>query len=290
MRSILFISGIFAMSSLMLTGCEKKVNKSEYDKLQNELLEYKKQVEELKNTPSNRLLKAQQLFSKEDFKGSKYELNLLLNKFKDTPEAQKGVVLLQKIESLEKARTENEKRKKTLGFKMLKENTTLVIGNITLKFNSVKTSKQWTFDNDKYDYYKYRDAERGNIFILANVSFTSKLKKSKIPLVSVYKIVNGQLKLHGTMKREFLNDYDNSTDADFKYVSTVIFAQAIEISKSTLAETAVFVVVKKSNCSKYEYGYYLDSDPAGCNIKSTLTVDDFDKDYALVKIFNKAKL
>lgn len=290
MRKSILMSKILILSILILTSCENKVKKSEYVKLQRELTECKKQVEELKNTPSNRLLKAQEHISKDDFKNAKIELNILIDKFRDTPEAQKGELLLQKIEKDEKIQKENEERKKVLGFKILKEKTTVVIDNITLKFKSVKTSKRWTFDNDKYDYYKYRDAERGNIFVVANVSVTSKVKQSKIPLVSVYKIINGQLKLHGIMKREFLYDYENRTDADFKYVSTVVFAQAIEISKNTLDNTAVFVVVKNSNCSRYEYGYYLDTDSKGCDIKSTLTVDDFDKDYSLIKILNKEKL
>ncbi len=45
-------------------------------------------------------------------------------------------------------------------------------------------------------------------------------------------------------------------------------------------------VVNNSNCSRYEYGYYLDARPDGCNIKSTLTVDDFEKEYSLIKILN----
>ena len=290
MKKTILMSKILLFAILLLTSCESKEKKSEYIRLQKELSECKKQVEELQNTPSNRLLKAQEFISKEDFKNAKIELNLLIDKFKDTPEAQKGELLLQKIEKDEIIRKENEERKKTLGFKILKEKSTVVIDNITLKFKSVKASKQWTFDNDKYDYYKYRDAERSNIFVLANVSVTSKVKQSKIPLISVYKLINGQLKLYGTMKREFLYDYGNITDADFKYVSTVVFAQALEISKSTLDKTAIFVVVKNTNCSRYEYGYYLDAKPKGCNIKSTLTVDDFDKDYSLIKILNREKL
>lgn len=290
MRKSILISKILLLSIIILTSCESKVKKSEYLRLQKELSECKKQVEELQNTPSNRLLKVQEYISKEDFKNAKIELNLLIDKFGDTPEAKRGELLIQKIEQDEKIRKENEERKKTLGFKMLKEKSTVVIDNITLKFKSVKTSKQWTFDNDKYDYYKYRDAERGNIFVLANVSVTSKVKQSKIPLISVYKLINGQLKLYGTMKREYLYDYENSTDADFKYVSTVVFAQALEISKNTLDNTSIFVVVKNTNCSRYEYGYYLDASPDGCNIKSTLTIDDFDKEYSLIKILNREKL
>ena len=174
---------------------------------------------------------------------------------------------------------------------ILKENTTLSIDNITIKFKSVSTGSKWIFEYDKYDYYRYRSAERGNTYVLANVIISSKVKKSKIPLISVYRLSNGCLTLVGSMSREFVNDAEGSyNDKDFKYVSSVAFSQALEISKKILEETAVFVVVKRVNCSKYEFGYYLDTNTEGCNIKSTLTVDDFDKDYVLIKILNKKKL
>ena len=81
-------------------------------------------------------------------------------------------------------------------------------------------------------------------------------------------------------------------------MSTVALSHALEISSETLKDKAVFVVVKRNNCSRYERGYFLDTDIERtitkdnnqCNIKSTLTVDDFDNEYVLVKILNKNKL
>ncbi len=277
---------------IFMTSCDNnKVKKSEYDKLQQELAETKKANEELQKTPQIRLSKGQEYIAKNDFENAKKELSVLIEKFNGSIEAKKAESLLAEIEKQEKIKKETEERKKALGFKILKENTTLTIDNITLKFKSVSTSSKWIFEYDKYDYYRYRSAERGNTFVLANVIISSKVKKSKIPLISVYRLSNGCLNLIGNMSREFVTDPAGSyNDKDFKYVSSVAFSQAIEISKKTLDETAVFVVVKRVNCSKYEFGYYLDTSSEGCNIKSTLTVDDFDKNYALIKILNKKKL
>lgn len=276
-----------------MASCDNnKVKKSEYDKLQKELADTKKVNEELQKTPQTRLTKGQEYISKNDFENAKKELSVLIEKYSGSPEAEKAQNLLAEIEKQEKTKKETEERKKALGFKILKENTSITIANITLKFKSVSTGSRWTYDNDKYDYYRYRAAERGNAFVLANVLITSKVKETRIPLISVYKLSSGNLILIGTMQREFVTDSDGSieTHKDFKYVSSVAFSQAIEISKKILEETAVFVVVKRANCSKYEFGYYLDANPEGCNIKSTLTIDDFNKGYVLIKIFNKNKL
>lgn len=291
-KSFLAVKFIFIVV-IVLTSCDNnKVKKSEYDRLRKELAETKKANEELQKTPQIRLTRGQECIAKNDFISAKKELGVLIEKFNGTAEAKKAQTLLVEIEKQEKAIKETEERKKALGFKILKEKTTITIDNITLKFKSVSTGTKWTCDYDKNDYYRYKTAERGNTFVLANVSITSKVKKSKIPLISVYRLSNGSLTLIGTMQRAFLYDPDGSTETkrDFKYVSTVVFSQALEISKEILTKEAVFVVVKKENCSKYEWGYYLDSSTDGCKIKSTLTVDDFDKDYALIKVLNKNKL
>jgi uncharacterized protein YpmB len=290
-KSIIAFLLVYFIVNIMTSCDNNKVKKSEYDKLQQELAETKKANEELQKTPQIRLSKGQDYIVKNDFEKAKKELSVLVEKFKGSIEAKKAESLLAEIEKKEKLKKETEERKKALGFKILKENTTLNIDNITLKFKSVSTGSKWIFENDKYDYYSYRSAERGNSFVLAKVIISSKVKKSSIPLISVYKLSNGCLNLVGNMRREFVTDTEGSyNEIDFKYVSNVAFSQALEISKKTLEETAVFVVVKKVNCSKYKFGYYLDTNSEDCKIKSTLTVDDFDKNYVLIKILNKKKL
>lgn len=289
MRNFQF--GTIILVLIIMVGCEGRVKQSDYNKLKSELDECKKTVEDLQNTPEVRLAKGREYLTINDLDNAKKELTNLVDKCGETKEAQKARVLLINIDNQIKLKKVAAERKKNLGYKVLKEKNTVVIGNITLYFKSVTISSKWVFDYDKYDYYRERTAERGNTFVLANVSFSSKIKESRIPLISVYKLSNGALNLIGIMKREFLEEAVNIvTNKDFKYVSKVNFSQALEISKKTLETCAVFVVVKKENCSTYSMGYYLVTDPRSCNLKSPLTIDDFDNDYALIKIINKNKL
>lgn len=275
----------------MMVSCESKVRQADYDKLKSELEECKRTVDDLQNTPEIRLAKGQEYLSHNDLDSAKSELKTLIEKYADSEEAIKAKAIIKKIDLQIKEKEIAAERKRTLGYKVLKERNTVVVGNITLNFKSVTAGSKWIFEYDKNDYYRYRSAERGNTFILANVSFSSKVKESKIPLISVYKLSSGALTLIGTMKREFLEEAENIvTDKDFKYVSKVNFSQALEISKKTLESNAVFVVVKKENCSKYSMGYYLDSDASNCYLKSPLSIDDFDNEYVLIKILNKNKL
>lgn len=234
-----------------------------------------------------------------DFDNAKRELNVLVEKFGGTDEAKKARSLIEEIEKQEKAKRETEERKKALGFKALKETNLVKIESLALNFSSVTSNNIWTFENDKYGYYRYLTAEREKVYILAKVSITSEIKETKIPLISVYELLGGNLKLVGVMKRQFVNVANsNYSNVDFKYVSTVDLSHALEIPSEKLKNNAIFVVVKRNNCSLFERGYYLDTelertvtkDNNQCDIKSILTVDDFDNEYVLIKILNKEKI
>ncbi len=249
---------------------------------------------ELQNTPQGRLETGQQYLAANDFINAKKTFNALIEKFPLTDEAKKAQLLIAEIENKEKAQNEADGEKKTLYFKSLKENSSVTIENVTLKFNSITTGNRWIFEHNKY-----RIAERENKYLLAKVSISSNLKETRIPLVSVYELSDGKLNLLGIMRREFTNEPDGGyTNVDFKYVNTVSFSQAFEISEESLKEKAIFVVVKRNNCSRYESGYYLDTDIERtitkdnnqCDIKNILNVDDFNNDYVVVKILNKNKL
>jgi hypothetical protein len=285
---------------VILTGCNnnKGPKQEDYDKLQAELTDCKKTVEELSNTPQMRLANGQKFQVENDFANAKKEYKELIEKFPGTDEAKKATTLIADIEKVEIEKKEAEERKKALGFKAIKENTSLKIGDVTIKFNSVNTASQWNFD-DYGSEYRLRKAERGEIYIVAKVSISAESKDPSLPPISVYQISNGSLKLLGTMGYEFVRwkdygsylgnyaDYGN----DFSHTKTISFSCGLSISKTDIDDEAVFVVVKKANC------FYRSEDrfrnppvsysEGDCGIKSNLTVDDFDKDYYLVKVFNK---
>ncbi|MDX9791721.1 MAG: hypothetical protein RBT61_12890 [Candidatus Kapabacteria bacterium] len=292
----------FIISFALLTAsCNSGVEQSEYDKLKAELNECKNTVEELQNTPQVRLSKGQQYLSNNDIANAKKEFNALIEKFNETEEAQKAKSLIADIDKQEKEKKEAEERKRTLGFKILKENSSVTIGDVTVKFSSVSTGQRFNFDHYKGESWG-RNAERGEIYILSKVSISSEIKDPKLPPVAVYKISNGSLTRIGTMEYRFQRwrdygaylgnyaDYGN----DFSHSKTIPFSLGQTVSTEEFNNSALFVVVKKENC------FYRNSDRFGrppvsyksshCNLKSTLSVDDFDKDYVLVKIFNKNKL
>jgi hypothetical protein len=287
--------------AILTLSCKDGVKQSEYDKLKAELNECKTTVEELRNTPQIRLSNGQQFLSKYEIINAKKEFNELIEKFGETEEAKIAMSLIAGIEKEEKERKEEEERKKNLGFKALTETSTVSAGNVTLKFNSVSTGGNFAFD--RYDNrWSYRDAERGEVYVLANISVTSKIKEPELPPMSVYKNENGSLSLIGTLEYKFYRWEDYSSylgnDADygndFAHTATIKFSCGLSISKEDIENNVVFVVVKKENCFLRSTERFANPPvsyiSSGCNMKSTLKVEDFDKDYVLVKIFNKNKL
>lgn len=288
---------------VILTSCNNNngPKQEDYDKLQAELNDCKKTVDELSNTPQMRLANGQKFQTENDFANAKKEYKDLIEKYPGTDEAKKAATLISEIEKIEIEKKEAEERKKALGFKAIKENTSIKIGDITINFNSVNTASQWNFDNYGTE-YRLRKAERGDVYIVAKVSISADSKDPSLPPISVYQISNGSLKLVGTMGYEFVRwkdygsylgnyaDYGN----DFSHTKTISFNCGLSVSQSIMDKDPVFVVVKKANCfnrTNSTYGNPPVSYTGGnCNIKSTLTVDDFDNDNYLVKVFNKNKL
>lgn len=285
----------------LISSCNSGVEQSEYDKLKAELADCQKTVVELQNTPLVRFSKGQEYLSKNDIINAKKEFNELIKKFSESEEAKKAEVLIAEIDKKEREKKEAEERKRTLGFKVLKENSTVSVGDVTVKFNSISTADDFVFD--RYDdSWRYRSAERGEIFVLASVSVTSKVKDPELPPIAVYKVENGTLNLINTLEYRFhrWEDYasylGNNADYanDFAHTPTIRFSSGLSISKDDLNKNALFVVIKKENC------FYRSTDrfanppvsytSGGCNLKPTLTVDDFDSSYVLVKVFNKNKL
>lgn len=297
MNKIYFIISI----ALLTASCNSGVEQSEYDKLKAELNQCKNTVEELQNTPQVRLSKGQQYLSNNDIENARKEFSALIEKFSETDEAKKANSLIADIEKQEKEKKEAEERKRTLGFKVLTENSSVNVNDVTVKFNSVTTGQQWVFDNYGRE-WRYRSAERGEKYILAKISISSDDKNPNLPPIGIYKMSNGILSLIGTMGYEFSrwDDYgsylgnDHDFKNDFAHTKTIPFSLGLSVSNESLDNNAIFVVIKKENC------FYRNSDrfgrppvsykSSGCNLKSTLSVDDFDKDYVLVKIFNKNKL
>ena|GEM_PF-1332637 len=287
---------------------------SEMSDCQTELTNCRISVHELnmRITPDIRLAKGKQYLANNDFAEAKKELIPLIELFGDSDEAKIAHSLIDDIEKQEKEKIETEaKREKEkieaeakrvrLAFKALKQNTSVTSDEVTIKFNSVSTGEKWIFD-DYGSGNREKLLERGDIFVTAKVSVSSKSKNPKLPPIFVYKFSNGHLSYLGTMGYMFskwknFNTYSGNnpdTKNDFSYSETVSFSCGISIDKEEIEQNAIFVVVKRSGCFERRRN---SSPPLvsykpnkNCNPEHTLTLDDFDKDYALIKMFNSNKL
>ena len=204
----------------------------------------------------------------------------------------------QEIERQEQERIIAEKRR---GFRVLTETNSVTVGDVTLRFNSVNTNREWRFDRHG-DRWFYRRAQRGQIFLISQVAISSESHNPRLPPIAVYKMLNGRLSLIGIKEYRFVRwrdygaflgnhlDFGNS----FAHTQTISFTCGLSVSSEDMANVPIFVVVKRENC----FNRYVDrfGRPSvsyrrrGCTVSSTLTVDDFDYYYVLIRVFNRNNL
>lgn len=151
---------------------ELNTKNSELDKTNKDLEQCSLTVEELRNTPTERLARARNLQSENNISEAEKEYNELIEKYPDSNESKAAKQILADIEkqreeeriAKEKEQAEAE-RKKRLGFKALKIENPVSIDPLTIKINSVNIQKRWTFDRYNSRYH-YRDARRGYKYVV----------------------------------------------------------------------------------------------------------------------------
>lgn len=284
-----------------------------YDSLEEENAQLKSQVEELQNTPANLLASGRDLLASGDTYKAKGLFNKLINKFPSSEEAVEASRIVADLEKKEKdaleeaekearEKAEKEAQKQALGFKVLKESSTVSYGDLTVKFTSVTSGKRWTHDAYENRYF-YHDAERDEMFVMARISITSKSKYPSLPPIGVYEYKDGSLHLLEVMEYKFARWKDYGTylgnyadyGNDFCHTSTVSFSNAATIDKDTYNNSAIFVVMKKEGVFERKYDKYSRPEvsyeaSSYSSMDYFLGVDDFDSKYQLVKILNKNKM
>lgn len=193
-------------------------------------------------------------------------------------------------------------KKKTLGFRALESKSTVnVDSSLKYSFSSIQSSNRWIFDSYG-DEWHYRDAERGNDLIVAKVSISSEDKNPNLASVGVYIMKNGVLTLDGLMEYEFAKWEDYATylgnygdrGNNFAYTKNIRFNLGYQVSEETLKNNSVFVVLYHKDCMMRNEDRFgnppVEYVPSGCDLKKTLTVDDFGAGYTLLKVFNSSKL
>ncbi len=270
--------------------------KSELETLKKDHLNCQTELTKLKDTPEQRTIRAKTLFSKGDLQGSMIEYQGIIDNFPGTSDSEIATIESAKITMLIEKKRVDEENKKALGYKVLKLNTNIKLNDISVKIEKIWTGKRWSFD-DHGSEYSLRDAERENIHVLARISITSKVKDPELPAILVYQLNDGVLKSLGSLSYEFRRwkdygsylgnyaDYGN----DFAHSSTIPFNLGLQVLESDLKAKEIFIVLKKEGC------FYRSTRSIGnpeimyskgtCNEKSTLSLDDFENEYVLLKKF-----
>lgn len=280
----------------------------EYQQVQKELAQARDSIKILKTTiealayPANqRLVNIQSQIKNGDFDKAESELSQLVSLFPNSTEAQMKQSISAKIESGRLAMIEKEKRLKALGFKALKDHSTIIVGSTKAVISSINIGNTFIFDNYGSE-YRYLQADKNNKYVTGAMSITSEESNPKLPQCAIY-IVNGDKLIYKTsMKTRFArwDDYgsylgnDADFNNDFAKVNTVRFKIGEQISIDESKQPFVIVMKKENALERYhesfshpEYRYV-----GAADFKQFLSIEDFQDGglYVAVKRYNFDKL
>jgi len=242
-----------------------------------------------------RLNEINTLVASADFSSARKKIAELKKVFPKSEEAKACEGIETSISAKEAAVKAEAERIKALGFKAITAKTSFKVGYNTVNLSSISVGN--TFVHDAYsDEYYYNTADRGNKYVTAAMSITSTDKDPKLPQCAIYSVSGDKMNLEETFLTEFArwrdygaylgNYHDNSND--FSKVSTVKFKIGAEVSASVTTKPYA-IVCKNKNVLTSSYDRFANP-PASysgyASYPSTLKVEDFEKDYILVKLFN----
>lgn len=242
-----------------------------------------------------RLNEINTLVASENFSAARKKIAELKKVFPKSEEANACADIESSISAKEAAAKAEAERIKALGFKAITAKTSFKVGYNTVNISSISVGNTFVHDAYGSEYY-YNTADRGNKFVTAAMSITSTNKDPKLPQCAVYSVSGDKMKLVETFRTEFArwrdygsylgNYHDNSND--FAKVSTVNFKIGAEVSTTVTTKPYAIVCMNK-NVLTSSYDRFANP-PASysgyASYLSTLKVEDFEKDYILVKLFN----
>ncbi len=311
------------LSLALLSGCDSGVNQrlneqsqlnaklasenksliSENESLKQKIKTLEAENMELLKTPERRLSQISTLIENRDEKSAASEIASLKAKFPHAPEVVQGEKLLLALQDKIKLEREEAERKERLGFKTLKEVKAFISPGLKIVVNTPQITGRWTFDSYG-DTYHYRDAERGNRFIVARLSITADkgIKDPDLPGFGVYEVVGKKLRRLETLSYEFVrwDDYASylGNDADFRndfaHTATIPFSVGTQLPEEKL-QKPIFLVAASSGCYSRNYNRFANppvSYRGLCSdLKSELSLDEISSDkYFILKIWNAGKL
>lgn len=311
--------GAMLAASLSLSGCGKQEAptsagvtapatsaveterlKTDNAKLQAEVEALRKQVQELSLTPQLLLARVNEALEADKVTEARQASDALDKRFADSAQAKAARAALTKHEAAVAEREAKAKALEARGFYALQPQSAPTVSGVTVRVESLQLGKRWQFDVHG-DEWHYRDAERGEHFVLMRTMLQSPNKNPKLPDVGVYRIDGKKMTLLAHMNYEFRrwssygtfiglhHDFKN----DFAHTPTVPFNAAASISDEDAKKPFAVVATSElchergSKIGQPEVVYRRRYD---CSSKADLDADDFIKGgYRVLAFFNRPK-
>ncbi len=308
MKNTTSIGAVLA-ASLLLSACGKQDVTATAEterltadnaKLQAEVVALRKQVEELSLTPQLLLARVNEALVADKTVEARQASDTLDKRFADSAQAKAAKAALTKYEAAVAEREAQAKALEARGFYALQPQSAPTISGVTVRVESLQLGKRWQFDAQSDESY-YRDAERGERFVLMRSTVQSTDKNPKLPDVGVYRIDGKKMTLLALMSYEFrrwssygtfiglYHDFKN----DFAHTPAVPFNAAARVSDEDASKPFAVVVTgelchergSKSGQPEVVYRRLV-----SCASKTDLEVDDFAKGgYRVLAFFNRPK-
>lgn len=189
-------------------------------------------------------------------------------------------------------------RVRALGVMAIDQSPAFVEGPLTLRATSIELTNRWVFDRYP-DYYHYREAERGERFIVVSASITSKDKDPQLPGIAAYRPNDGSLVQIATGSYRFQRWADYGTYLgnghdfrnDFAHTATISFTIGLTVMEDQ-AKGPLFIVSTRMGCITRTYERF-EAPPVSyggaCpSLPTTLSPDDFKSGrFVLLKVLNR---
>lgn len=253
MRKLVLFLGFL----LLLTACNnysEKYKQSQQDLVlaRDSIRVLQKKALELSYPADQRLDNINNLINEGKLESAINEIDNLVSLFPKSKEAQQESSLRAKIEGIRQAKIDEENRIKALGFKVLKDNTTVVFDDIKAVFSGFRIATTFTFDSYD-DTYHYQQADKNHKYVSASMNITSSSSNPKLPISAIY-YVDGDVLTHmASFSTEFArwDDYGSylgnyaDFNNDFSKVNTVRFKIGAQVSNDDLKRPFVIVLKKE---------------------------------------------
>lgn len=309
-KSIKQVNSLFLIILLLLTNC---VGTSVHNTVVEERDKLIKQVDSLNDViiylnkrnlnlsdsikilsfpAEQRFFEIEQLIKNNELDKALIRIKQLQQIFPNSEEASKLPNQISIIEKKKASIKAEENRRKALGFKIFKDQSQIIVKEdndiVKCSFSNFHFGKNYEFDYiQDVGEYRYRDADKDNTYILADLSLTTESKYAYPPEIYACAILDGKLKMIGYFLSEYatwetygayIGNY-SETSHDFSKVNTVKYKLGAQISKEETKKPIVVLMAKNNDTQKIEKIY-----------NEGLTIDEVNKYCDIIKIINRNKI